>query len=67
VVTLKGEGVQRDADQQTAFSLFCEDGRATAAAWATGNMCVWFGKEGQSTPGLTTGPAKVEVQHRDSF
>lgn len=40
MVTLKGEGVHRNADQQTAFSLLFQDGRASAAAWATGNVCV---------------------------
>lgn len=57
MVALKGEGVQRDADQQTVFSLLFEHGRATAAAWATGNAYVRLGKEGQSTE-----TAKVEVQ-----
>lgn len=62
VVAVRGEGVQRDAHQQTAFSLLFEHGRAAVAAWATGNMYVRLGKEGQSTPGLSTEPAKVEVQ-----
>lgn len=62
MVSLKGEGVHRNADQQTAFSLF-QDGRASAAAWTTGKVCVQLGKEGQSSPGLTTEPAKVGIQH----
>lgn len=67
MVTLKGDGVHRNADQQTAFSLRFQDGRASAAAWATGNVCVQLGKEGQSSPGLATGPAKVGIQHRYLF
>lgn len=63
VVTFKGERGHRNADHQTAFSLLFQDGRARAAAWTTGNMCVQLGKEGQSSRGWTTGPAKLGVQH----
>lgn len=62
VVTLKGEGVHRNTDQQTAFSLLFQDGGASAAAWPTGNVSVQLGG-GKSSTGLITEPGKVEVQH----
>lgn len=39
-------GVQRGAGQHTVQNLLYEDGRVTAVAWTTGNMCMQLGRTG---------------------